>query len=74
MKCQVELKNLRQNEMKKQCRRQSRRQQEEAGFSLCIAKIFAMLAKITVHRENLNFVMPCFFRYHFAIIAKISLC
>ena len=22
-----------------------------------------MVAKITVHSENLNFVMPCFFRY-----------
>ena len=50
-----------------------------AEFSLCIAKIsqglrkfryaqiFTKLAKITVHSENLNFAMPCFF---FAIIAK----
>ena len=27
------------------------------------AQIFAKLAKITVHRENLNFAMPCCFRY-----------
>ena len=24
---------------------------------------FAILVKITVHRKNLNFAMPCFFRY-----------
>ena len=33
-----------------------------------------MLAKITVHSENLNFAMPCFFRYDSEIscIAKID--
>ena len=33
------------------------------------AQIFAMIAKITVHSENLNFAMPGFFLYD----SKISL-
>ena len=45
------------------------------GFSLCIAKIsqslrnfryahfFAIIAKVTVHRENLNFRYALYFRY-----------
>ena len=40
-----------------------------AGFSLCIAKIsqglrkFAIIEKITVHSENLNFRYASHFRY-----------
>ena len=30
-----------------------------------------MLEKITVHSENFNFAMPCFFRYDSEIFAMI---
>ena len=45
------------------------------------AHFFAIIAKVTVHSENLNFAMPCIFsmivkfRYHseiFAMIAKFT--
>ena len=64
---------------KRKFRNQSENFAIPAKFSLCT--YFAIITKVTVHRENLNFAMPCIFamiakfRYDseiFAMIAKFT--
>ena len=62
-KCQVEMMNLKLNWMQRKCKRH-----QGASRIFAMHIFFAIIAKVTMNRKNLNFSINCFF----AMIAKFT--